>query len=271
MTFYTQFLHFDTANSTYIYDKNNTAGKTLTPYKTQFTMNQYFRNVKRVYLKSVEMPVGFANVRTGSTDTFIFSMNGTSYTCVLPEKTYTTIGTLLSDLNTIIATKSLPCTMVLSLSLVATTPMKLVITFTGTMPTSFNITDTNFSKYVLGFRAIYDNSFVSGGSYYNATYANYNLNADNYILMYIPTLNSLNASMSGQQSTFKIPLNSETNLTYFYFDGSSFTQFVDITDSGLNFSNITVILYDKFGNNMNPNGADYSFTFAIEIWDKFIK
>ena len=38
----------------------------------------------------------------------------------------------------------------------------------------------------------------------NASYVHYNLSCDNYILMYIPTLNYVNASISNQLLTFKI-------------------------------------------------------------------
>lgn len=82
--------------------------------------------------------------------------------------------------------------------------------------------------------------------------------------MYIPTLNSMNASMSNQVSTFKIPLNSVYNQIYFYQESSSFSQSVDIYDINLRFTNIVVILTDRFGNNLHPNGLDYSFTLMIE-------
>ena len=73
--------------------------------------------------------------------------------------------------------------------------------------------------------------------------------------------------MSNQLQTFKIPLNTVTNQVYFYQEGSSFRQWVDITDSNFTMSNITVIVYDKFGNNLNPNGLDFSFTLSLEIYD----
>ena len=76
----------------------------------------------------------------------------------------------------------------------------------------------------------------------------------------------MNASMSGQQTTFKIPLNSVTNQVYFYQEQTSFAQWVDITDQKLTLSSLTVILADKYGKDLNPNGLDYSFTLALELW-----
>ena len=85
--------------------------------------------------------------------------------------------------------------------------------------------------------------------------------------MYIPSLNGMNASMSGQQSTFKIPLNTVSNQVYFYQEESSFAQWVDITDKALTLSSIIVILTDKFGKDLQPNGLDFSFTLALELFN----
>ena len=100
MSFRTQFLHFDSSTSQNITDVNNTTTITTNPYKTQYLMNQAFTKIKRVYLKSLECPVGFSNIRTGSTNVFSFILNGTTYNVTLPEKNYTAISTLLTDLNT---------------------------------------------------------------------------------------------------------------------------------------------------------------------------
>ena len=102
MSFRSQFLHFDSSTATYITDVNNTTGVTTTPYKAQYSMNQVFSKIKRVYLKSLECPVGFSNIRTGSTNVFSFVLNGTTYKVTLSEKNYTSISTLLTDLNTVL-------------------------------------------------------------------------------------------------------------------------------------------------------------------------
>ena len=81
----TQFLHYDSASATYLKDNANT-GANYSPFNANYAMNQTMRKIKKVYLKSLEMPVGFANVRKGVTDTLKFTINGTSYTVTLPEK-----------------------------------------------------------------------------------------------------------------------------------------------------------------------------------------
>ena len=67
-----QLTHFDSAYSTYITDTYNSSGNTRDPFKAVFNTNQTFRKVSRVALASVEIPVGFVNLRLGSTDTLTF-------------------------------------------------------------------------------------------------------------------------------------------------------------------------------------------------------
>ena len=229
-------------------------------------MNQTFRKVKRVYLSSVEFPVGFSNVRTGCTDTLKYILNGTTYIIVLPEKNYVTIASLITDLNNQMIMLTPVGSPILNVNYLQ--PNRLMFNFVGTAPTSFSIIDTNLSKYILGFRGLYDGftNTVGYAQTYMALNSNWNLNFDNYISLYIPTLGS-SSSMSNQLQTYKVPLNTVTNQVYFYQEGSSFRQWVDITDVNFTMSDFTVVVYDKFGLNLNPNGLDFSFSLSLEIWN----
>lgn len=259
-----QFLHFDSSTSNYILDTKNTSGNTKNCYKSQYLCNQSFSNIKRVHLKSVELPYGFTNIRTGSTDILQFILNGTSYSVSLNEKNYTNISNLLTDINAACLSKVTNIILTFGLTSSLINPNRLIITFSGSILTnSFSIIDTNLSKYILGFRSSTDTLV---GYQYSASYSNYNLNFDNYINMYIPTFNCMSANQGGLFSTFKIPLNSATGQIYYYFDNNSFHQHVDITNEKMILSNMIVIFYDKFGNNLNPNGLDVSFTLLLEFY-----
>ena len=204
MTTRWQFLHFDSASANYINDPLSTSGSTLNPYKAQFPMNQTFSKIKRVFLKSLELPVGFVNIRKGSTDTFKFVLNGSTYQVTLAEKFYSTVATLMTDLTAALVGIVPNVTLTFTV-----TNSRVWITFTGSTTTStFTVIDTNLSKYVLGFRAGKD---TLASSIYKASTSNYNLNFDNYLLMSIPSLNAINSSMAGQNCTFKIPLNCITS------------------------------------------------------------
>jgi HSP90 family molecular chaperone len=58
------FLHFDSAQ------RNN---KNEDPFKSSFKLANSIRNVKKIYLKSAEIPCGFFNIRTPQIFSFILS------------------------------------------------------------------------------------------------------------------------------------------------------------------------------------------------------
>ena len=254
-----QYLHFDSINAEYITDFSNLAG-VPNAYNCQFKNHSTFRNVERVYLTSLELPVGFVNVRKGSTNILAFNVNGSNYNVVLEEKNYSTMASLVQDLN--LACIDVVPNVVITFSQSLTAP-RILITLSGTATvSSFYIIDTNLSMYILGFRKKYD-SLVS--NMYFASYSNYNLNADNYIHLYLPNIPGINASMGGgAKSTFKIPFNTVANNVYFYQEQNSFVQYVDCRNSNFNLSSLTAVLYDRYGVAINPRGFDYSFTLKIE-------
>ena len=252
-----QYLHFDSINSNYITDVNNTSGNTKNCFKAVFPMTIALKKIKKVHLKSVEMSVGFPNIRTGSTDKLTYILNGTTYTTTLAETNYTSIATFLTAIGTACsATVGGGLTMAFALT---TNNNNIKITFSGATVTTFVFVDTNLSKYICGFRTTdtYSSNLITGS-------CNYSLSADNYINIYMPSFNSLNANQTGNYSTFKLPLNTITNQVYFYQEASSFSQSVDIEDDNLVLSSLTVHIYDRFGKNLNPNGLDYSFTLAVD-------
>ena len=260
MSIQTQFLHFDSIASKYIYDPNNTSGNTSNAYKAVFPMTVSFRKIKKVYLKSLEMTIGFPNIRTGSTNVFKYTMNSISYVTTLSEANYTTITSFLVAMSNACNTTINGTGITINFALNSSNTNRLQINFSGSTVTTFSVTDTNLSKYILGFRTTdtYSSNVFSGNS------SNYNLSADNYVNIFIPSFNSLNANQNGSYSTFKLPLNTITNQVYFYQEATSFQQTIDITDDNLVLSQLIVHVHDRFGCNLNPNGMDYSFTLAVD-------
>ena len=90
------YLHFDSIYST---DTNNDS------FDTTFTLNQKYKNIKKIYLKNAEIPIGFPNIRTSNGSNFLsFVLNGVSYNAIIPQQNFTTITTLLTALNSSIST-----------------------------------------------------------------------------------------------------------------------------------------------------------------------
>ena len=274
MAFNTQYLHFDSINSTYIVDPNNTTGVVVGAYKAQYSMNQSFKKLKRVYLMSVELPVGFVNIRTGSTDTLKFSVNGTPYTIVVPEKNYDSMASLCSDISTLISANAYLSSVFMSFQNDSINN-KVYIKFGDYQNiyrgvTSFSITDTTLSYYILGFRGATDTleadyQYVNN-RVYKALTSTYNLSPDNFLYMYMPNFPAMNACMGNSKSTFKVALNAVNSQIYFSQEANSFKQFIDIVDQSYVFNSLTVILYDRWGKDINSHGWDFSFTIAIEYY-----
>lgn len=256
---HTQFLHFDSSSSINNLNPSSTSSSTLDSYNSTFKTHQIYRNVTKIHLKSVEIPVAFFNIRTGSTDTLKFIVNGTQYNLTLVEKNYTTIASLLTYLNILMTGLLSGSGSTISINLLSSNVNKLQFTFSGTTPSSFSIIDTNLSKYILGFRQSRDSLSTN---IYNA-YSVWNLNIDNYINLYIPAFLA-NANQSSQFSSFKIPLNTFNGQVYYYFENNSFPQYIEIKDSNFTLASFNAIIMDKFGNNINSMGLDYSFTLLLE-------
>ena len=64
------FLHFDSANR-----ENKNDG----PFKSSFKLANSIRNVKKIYLKSAEIPCGYYNFRTAQTFSFLLSYYGLDF------------------------------------------------------------------------------------------------------------------------------------------------------------------------------------------------
>jgi hypothetical protein len=243
------FLNFDTINSSYT--SNN-------PYDTAFYFNVPIRKAKKIYLKSVEIPIGFNNIRTSSNglNEFEFTVNSVTYTIILTDKVYTSISTLLTDINNAILVLGLSFTVVLSVN--STNSNKITLTLSTS--STITILPTGLSVNILGFTS---NQSITG-TILNAS-NNYLLNADNYVNMYFKNIpsNSHN-NYGGVMASYKIPLNCTSNVIYYQSENQSFSQYIEITDVNYILTKLHVQILDRWGNIIPSQGLDYSFTLAIE-------
>ena len=93
----------------------------------------------------------------------------------------------------------------------------------------------------------------------------YNLNFDNYLNFTITNLPLSCTNNSLISCSFKIPLNSTQNIVYFNSENSSFTQDITFNDIHYTIDKIDVVITDRYGNSINSNGLDYSFSLGIEF------
>ena len=279
-------IHFDSIRSSYINYTSNTSQNILNSGYTKFIIKDRIDKMKSISLKTFEIPIYFPNVRTGSTSTFSFILNMVTYNLNLVDNNYTTIDALILDINAMIL--SYVALELVTIVLTINSSNKVVITIKNVRPITFTIIDTNLSKYILGLSSsntLLDSSTVStttvtmvrgisstitmvpvlsSSSYYYLIGVNpYNLNVDNYISMFIPRISSSTCQGNNTNITFKIPLNSIYNSIYFLNEYNALKQEIEIIDKNLILTDLDVILYDRFGNNLN-NKNDYLFSLGIK-------
>jgi len=238
-----QTLNFDTINSLYTNSD---------PFDTTFTMSNPLRNIKKIRLSSLEIPLGFYNIRsTNSTNTFTITINSVVSTITLSPAYYSSISTLLTAINTAFTALSLTNTPTFSYN-------GLYVIITLTTSTTYSITSSNLSKYVLGF------SSTTSGTGKTLTATNpFNLSYDTYFIMYFPNLPVNNNSATQQILHFKLPISGINGAVYYYYENFGLTQELQITDSNYIINNVRVVFYDRFGCTVS-NYLDYSMSLTFE-------
>ena len=83
-------LHFDTTNKwnpTFQQVFNHSSDN---PFSLTFTLPSQLDRIKKIFLKSVELPVGFTNIRSeNNSNTLTISINTVVCTIVIPSAQYT--------------------------------------------------------------------------------------------------------------------------------------------------------------------------------------
>lgn len=236
-------INFDSINSTY----------TTNSYNTRFIISTPLKNVSKIYLKSVELPIGFYNVRSPY-NVFSVNVGGTIYSLTIPEKNYTDIAILLADLNAL--TFGIANT---TFSFTQSTD-KITITMTSTINTSFSIIPTVFSKYMLGFaNQTSTNKIITGSRLFN-------LNYDDYLLIFISNISHDSSNnYQGIQSSFKIQLPATNQAINYNCENLSFSQYIKLSNSSEIISSLDIKILDRFGNNIDAKGYDWSLSLGFEF------
>ena len=231
-------LHFDTIDSTY----NQNC------YNTLFRLFNPLRNIKNIYLKSLEMPITFDNIRNDNNSNAIsLRVNNNVIYASLSTKNYTNINTLLSDINAALVSSNITFTIVDG-----------IVSINFPIIATIRIENTVLMNYVLGFPK---NTIYPSTNKVTAT-NNYNLNYDNYLSLYLDIPSSNNAS-SNKKISFKIPLNALENMVFYLGDNSTFSQSIKISDPNFVLAQFQITVFDRFGYNISQC-LDYTFTLGIE-------
>ena len=312
-----QIIHFDTVNSNY----NSITNSTMNSFNTNFKLAYTLRNVNKISLKSIEMPVGFYNGRISNTylsfgilssspkpvsfnvpnkytNTFTLNQSVLSNSA---EQNFTSITDLITVINAYIvanwATYSVDLPPPVFSFNTSTNKVQLTVllwfaygdTVAATNYYKFVLNDSYLMNSVLGYNK--NNVSVAQSTYYGAisinnganpnisssTYANssmqqfvytfnnpYSLFNDNYLNMTLSNLPVVTANANQKPCSFKIAFNSTGNTYFFSAENTSFIQSILLDNTNFVLDSLNVIITDRFGNAINSNGFDYSFSLEIE-------
>ena len=226
-------------------------------FDTTFTLNQKYRNIKKIYLKNCEIPIGFPNVRSSNFSNVLrFVLNHIMqplHNKIIHNKK---ISTLLTALNSSIVTviTYTGFTFVLSVN----TANNIIITSTGGV-SSYSIIQSTLSN-ILNINSAINQT---AGTYTSPFI--YNLGYDLYIQMSFFNVPSIFSSQGNVPSSLKIPLNTNAyNILYYSTDRQEYDQALTVSDNNFILSQLRIIMYDRFGFPINNGNLEYSFTIAIE-------
>ena len=236
-------LHFDTLLGSY---NDNSV------YDCTFTLSNPLKNVQRIYLKSIEIPISFNNIRSSNgTNTFQITIQSNTYTITINEANYTSITMLLNAINEQLI-------IVLPNVSFRISNKYVILTLIGyPNNTVVNFNSSRLLSVVLGFTHL---SYVVTSEIQADN--NYLIAYDNYISLYLQDIPVKSTGYSNQLISYKIPLNAVNSMVYYLQELNSFSQGVEITDKNYVLNRLRVVVLDRFGIKI-ANGLDYSFSLAV--------
>ena len=251
-------INFDTIYSSKI-DSN--------PFYTNFLLSETLKNVSKITLKSIEIPISNHNLRAPYSSISV-KYNNAFFNYVLPNKTYNDITLFLSDLNTLLS--GLQTSMVTGeispmFSLSSTQLNKLVMKATLLSSSTLYIYSTGLISYYLGgINLIPDTKTLVSGLLYLNTFNLinvYNLSFDSYYSMIISNLDNQSSNNNNYPCHFKLIVNAQNNSIYFSAESNSYIQSLELNKKTLTSLNIEI--RDRY-NNLIINQLDYSFTLEFQ-------
>jgi hypothetical protein len=206
------------------------------------------------------MPLTFNTIRSANNSNIltISDSAGNLYTIILPDKSYSSILSLLTDINSLLTTTypSVGITFSMSGGLV-----QMNFPTTGDWADGASFNDNLLSQTILGFDPVFYNA---GTGVLSAIWPP-QLNYDLYLNMYLYNFPNSNANNELIPCSYKIPLNAVNGQGVVFYQGenATFLQYVDVPPHTI-INQIGIALYDRYGFSINGAGSDYSLTLLLE-------
>jgi hypothetical protein len=235
------FIHADTSSTT-----ANTVIKNagIDSFNCSVILGQTHRKVRRVALKSVEMPVGFYNIRAPY-NSLTINIAGTLTSYTFSPGNYSTT-TFLNTLNNTV-------TPAIGSFFLNTLTNK--IQYTSVVGASSIVGDPGTLGYFMGFTSDQIGVIIVANK-------SYSIDFDNYVCIYIENLR--NSCMEPFAATFKIPITVQKGGVENWTSDNRFKQSIEIFDPDYKIDRLNIQVRDRFGNPISNNGIDWSFTLEVE-------
>ena len=276
-----KFINLDSKDASYVtnqtynsYIFKNSVTELPNSYNAEWTFRKQILNPKRLWLKSLELPIGWCNVRANNGSNSITVSTSTTigvneFTISLPDTVYQEIDLLITDINAAFL-EAYPATSIL-FSIIPSGASKgqLIVKSTtyANGSTVLYLRNGVLANDILGFGK--DNLFIDP-LFNNSPFAircasgKYLLNPDSYVNMYIPNISSGDSNVNGVPSSFKIPVLAINDTVMFSASNLTFDSYV-LVDNIQVLNKLQIVILDRWGYNINSRGLDYSITFAVEI------
>lgn len=224
------------------------------PFQCQVLLGNRHRTFRMVSLKNAQIPIGFYNVRAPYNT---INLNSTVYT-VIPGN-YSSV-TYLSALNAATSTAG-NMSALGTWSFIGSTNQTQFIANSGNVTITFPTGLTYPSMIsLLGFVPTTTATTTVGPSFVS-TYS-YILNFDHYINIWIENLGT--SSLDPVQITYKMPVNVGSGSILHWTENTQNEQVICVTDSAARVDRLNIIVNDRFGQPLNNNGLDWSFTLEVK-------
>jgi len=247
-------LHFDTSDKNCTYN-----GFYGNPYDVNFKLSNTYKKLRKINLAGLEMPIVFTNIRNENTSNKIrLTVGSVDYNISLNNKNYTSIASLLTDLNTEfskIGTTTTRPTMSLGDRISGNNCVRITIPSINTI----TLYDSLLVNTVLG--------FPRGVNFSGSPTTNilgsfpYNLNYDNFIALYVD-IPSTCTSSGNRLISYKIPLNAVSGMVFYLGQNNTFEQSIILTDQNFVLNNFRIQVLDRFGYPI-IQALDYTFSLSL--------
>ena len=235
-------IHIDTASAATV-NPNGQATVTkvnLNPFECTVILGNRHRAIRALTLKNAQIPVGFYNVRAPYN-----TMNVSSVSYTVTPGNYS-ITTLINAMNTTVTS---------GVGAFSTGALNNNIQFSSA---SGVVTMNVQPLTLLSFLGFEDQQ--QGTAFYGTN--SYIVNFDTYLNIWIENLGT--QSLEPRQITFKVPVTVGSGSIMHWAENTQNNQLVEVTDRGVRLDRLNIQIQDRFGNLLNNNGLDWSFTIEIE-------